>query len=197
VRRKLLLFLLLAGLGLGGFDFAGFCLFAANLKADSTVRGDAAIALTGGSGLRIAAGVELVTTGAVPQLLVSGVHKDVTMEDVATLGGGDPEIYTCCVTLGRMAATTVGNAKEAAAWTSENGYESIVLVTSDYHVPRSLILMNRAMPEIDLIVYPVRTNIDPSRPFSSFRTLRSLLQEWLKWRVTKIGSGRDGVVSLR
>ena len=119
------------------------------------------------------------------------------MDDVAALAGGPAETYSCCVELGREARTTVGNAKEAAGWAGENGYGSIVLVTSDYHLPRSAILMAQAMPEVDLIVYPVRGSIDPSQPFESFRTARSLIQEWLKWRVTKLRSGRDGVVSLR
>ena len=197
MRRRLFSILLAVGLGFGVFDFFGFCLSAANLKADASVRADAAIALTGGSGERIAAGVALVTNGAVPRLLISGVHEDVTMEDVAALAGGPEETYACCVELGWQAATTVGNAQEAAGWASENGYGSLVLVTSDYHLPRSAILMAQAMPEVDLIVYPVRGSIDPSQPLASFRTARSLIQEWLKWRVTKLRSGRDGVVSLR
>lgn len=197
MRRRLLILVLVFGLGFAFFDFLGFCLFASKLEADANIKADAAIALTGGSGSRIAAGVELVSSGAVPQLLVSGVHPDVTMEDVAALAGGAAEIYECCVKLGRMAATTIGNAEEAAVWTKENGYESIVLVTSDYHVPRSLILMGKAMPNTDLIVYPVRSKIDSGKPFGSFGTMRSLMQEWLKWRVTKFRTGRDGVVSLR
>ncbi len=197
MRRKLVLFALAVLAVFAVFDFWTFCLFTAKLTPDPSVRADAAIALTGGSGLRIAAGVELVSNGAVPQLLVSGVHEDVTMEDIVQLAGGPAETYSCCVTLGRMATTTVGNAEEAGHWTRENGYGSIVLVTSDYHMPRSLILMNKAMPDTDMIIYPVRSKIDPSQPFSSFKTFRSLLQEWLKWRVTKLSSGRDGVVSLR
>ena len=197
MRRRLLLLVLLFGTGFAIFDFLGFCLFASKLEADANIKADAAIALTGGSGARIAAGVELVSSGAVPRLLVSGVHPDVTMGDIAKLAGGPAETYACCVELGRMAATTIGNAEEAAAWTQENSYQSIVLVTSDYHVPRSLILMGDAMPNVDLIVYPVRSKVDVSKPLSSFATLRSLMQEWLKWRVTKFRTGRDGVVSLR
>jgi len=197
MRRRLFLFLLAGLAAFAVFDFWAFCLFTAKLTPDKAVQADAAIALTGGSGMRIAAGVELVSRGAVPQLLVSGVHPDVTMEDIAGLAGGAADTYACCVTLGRMAATTVGNAKEAGDWTRENEYTSIILVTSDYHMPRSLILMNQVMPDIDMIIYPVRSKIDPSRPFSSFKTFRSLCQEWLKWRVTKLRSGRDGVVSLR
>ena len=196
MRRKLFIFSLLALAVFAVFDFWTFCLFATKLTPAKDVRADAAIALTGGSGLRIAAGVELVVSGAVPKLLVSGVHPDVTMDDIAKLGGGPAETYACCVTLGRIAATTVGNAEEAGDWTQENGYGSIVLVTSDYHMPRSLILMNKAMPDMDMILYPVRTKIDPGRPFESFKTFRSLVQEWMKWRVTKLRSGRDGVVSL-
>lgn len=197
MRRRFLLFLLMVATVFAVFDFWTFCLFTAKLTPDSSVRANAAIALTGGSGLRITAGLELLGSGAVPQLLVSGVHEDVTMEDIAKLGTVEPETLDCCVTLGRMANTTIGNAAEASQWTRENGFESILLVTSDYHMPRTLILMDKAMPDIDMVIYPVRTRIDPGHPFESFKTFRSLVQEWMKWRVTKLRSGRDGVVSLR
>ena len=62
---------------------------------------------------------------------------------------------TCCIELGHDAADTVGNARETAAWAKAGNYRSLRLVTSDYHMPRSLAVFRRAMPHIDLIAHPV------------------------------------------
>lgn len=151
------------------------------------VTADGAIALTGGAGHRIAAGVQLVETGAVSRLLVSGVDRGVSVNDIIRISGGDPETYACCVDLGYVATSTHGNAEESAAWAALNGYDELIVVTSDYHLPRSLIHLARAMPETALIAYPVRTEVDPSKPFANQRNRRGLLVEWFKWRVTRAG----------
>lgn len=185
------LVLVLAGLAIWAtMDFLGFCRRTATLVPPTSVSGDAAISLTGGGGLRIAAGVALVETGAAERLLVSGVHPDVTIAEIAALAGGSPEVYACCVDIGYVAETTRGNAEETASWALERNYDDLIIVTSDYHMPRSLILLERAMPDVRLAAYPVRTRIDPSKPFSSWRTFRGLVWEWSKWRVTLAGGDK-------
>lgn len=170
-------------------DFSAFCQRAANLTVPDAHQGDAVIALTGGSGLRIAAGVRLIEAGAAPHLLVSGVHPDVTMDQITALAGGPASIYACCVTLGRVAETTAGNAAETARWASDEGHRKLIIVTSDYHMPRSLILLHRAMPELELVAYPVRSRIDPYKPLRNWRSVRGLGAEWIKWRITQARYG--------
>lgn len=182
--------LVLAGLLLAGLlDFSSWARRAASLPVPTNPNGDAAIALTGGSGLRIAAGVRLVGSGAADYLLISGVHPDVTLDEIAALAGGPADTYACCVELGRMAETTVGNAEEAARWAGENGHRRLIIVTSNYHMPRSLILLDRTMPDLELIAYPVQSRIDPASPFGSLQSLRGLGAEWAKWRITKARYG--------
>lgn len=144
---------------------------------------------TGGSGLRIAAAVDLIEAGHAQRALISGVNPDITVEELIRRTGGEPAVYECCVDFDYVAKTTVGNAKESASWTTSNAYETIILVTSDYHMPRSLLLLGNAIPNVDLIPYPVRTRIDPTVPFESIRSFRGLLSEWLKWRVTNLRLG--------
>lgn len=171
--------------GLAG-DFLMFARRASALTPGPDTRGDAIVALTGGSGLRIAAGVELVAEGRGERLLISGVHPDVTMQDLINLAGGDPAVWACCVDLGYTAETTLGNADETAAWAYENGYDELVLVTSDYHMARSLLVLQAAMPDIGLEAWPVRTVIDPSRIFTDPKSLKGVFLEWAKWRVTTL-----------
>jgi len=179
-------------LALGLFDFYAFCKHAALPQTVQPQNADAVIALTGGSGLRIAASIGLIDAGAADHLLISGVHPDVTMTEIEALGGEPSSVYRCCVDLGYQAETTYGNAQEAARWAKTGGHDSLIIVTSNYHMPRSLILLQRAMPELELLPYPVQSLIDPARPFSSFRSAKGLITEWLKWRVTRVIYGNAG-----
>ncbi|WP_375208510.1 YdcF family protein [Hyphomonas jannaschiana] len=173
-------------LGLLAIDFLLFAQRAANMKPDPAVKGDAIVALTGGSGLRIAEGVKLVSEGRGGHLLISGVHPDVTMEELIELAGGDPDVWACCVTIGHAAETTLGNADETAAWAYENGYHDLIVVTSDYHMARSVLVLQDAMPDLTLEPWPVRTVIDPSHLFTDYRSLKGVFLEWAKWRVTTL-----------
>ncbi len=189
MRRYLVL--VLAGLAVwAAADFLGFCRRTAALAPPARIAGDAAISLTGGGGERIAAGIALVEQRVAERLLVSGVHPDVTIAEIAALAGGSPDVYACCVDIGYVAETTRGNAEETASWAKEWNYDDLIVVTSDYHMPRSLILLERAMPYVRLAPYPVRTRIDPSRPFSDWRTFKGLVWEWSKWRVTLAGGDK-------
>lgn len=179
-----LFFVALAGIT---FDFFAFANRAAESVPAIAHEADGVVALTGGSGMRIAAGVDLVTAGRGERLLISGVNPDVGMDDLITLAGGAPETYACCVDIGYQAETTIGNAEETAAWAYEHGYTRLIIVTSDYHMQRSLLLLHRAMPDLELEPYPVRTVVDPSAVLRDPKSFRGVLTEWAKWRVTALG----------
>ena len=179
-----LFFVALAGIM---FDFFAFANRAAESVPAVAHEADGVVALTGGSGMRIAAGVDLVTAGRGERLLISGVNPDVGMDDLITLAGGAPETYACCVDIGYRAETTIGNAEETAAWAYEHGYTRLIIVTSDYHMQRSLLLLPRAMPDLELQPYPVRTVVDPSAVLRDPKSFRGVLTEWAKWRVTALG----------
>jgi uncharacterized SAM-binding protein YcdF (DUF218 family) len=172
--------------GMLAIDFLLFARRAANMTPDLAVKGDAIVALTGGSGMRIAEGVRLVSAGRGGHLLISGVHPDVTIEDLIDLAGGDPEVWACCVTIGHAAETTLGNADETAAWAYENGYHELIVVTSDYHMARSVLVLQDAMPDISLRPWPVRSVINPAKIFTDYNSLKGVFLEWAKWRVTTL-----------
>lgn len=118
---------------------------------------DAVVALTGASDLRLEAAVRLLERGKGRRLLISGVNKDATRADVLIVTGAVKPIYDCCVDLGYTAADTIGNAGEIAEWARGKGYTRLIVVTSDYHIPRTMLLMRAAMPEATLTAYPVVT----------------------------------------
>ena len=59
------------------------------------------------------------------------------------------------IVLGHAADNTLGNARETAGWMQQEGYRSLRLVTSWYHMRRSLLEFERAMPDTRIIAEPV------------------------------------------
>jgi len=184
IALRALAFLAVAGLALG------FVLFAGRVAGFDTPtsdrRADAIVVLTGDVG-RTTAGRELLREGRAPQLLISGVDPSATPADIQRHSGLSDDELACCVILGRNATDTIGNAREAGALVRENGYRSLIIVTSDYHLPRSLLEMRSLMPGVDLIPYPVRT----TPPWRDPGATRLWLQEyandtavWLRRTVT-------------
>lgn len=115
---------------------------------------DAIVVLTGGS-LRLETGFQLLAERKAEKLFVSGVQKGVPIDDLLALHGLTAADMACCITLGYMAADTGGNAQESATWVRANGLGSVRLVTSNYHMPRSLMEFHATMPKLEIVPHPV------------------------------------------
>ncbi|MDD3288212.1 MAG: YdcF family protein [Alphaproteobacteria bacterium] len=115
---------------------------------------DAIVVLTGGSE-RISTGLDLLKSGKGKKLLVSGVHQGLNVDRIMGNQNIPQELRDCCVTLGHEATDTMGNADETAAWVKAGGFKSIRLVTSHYHMPRSLLLFNEELKDIRIVPHPV------------------------------------------
>ena len=140
----------------------GLLAFAARVErltpADEPAPADGIVALTGGSGERINAGVQLLETGKAKRLLISGVGQHVTRGELQIIVGAAKPLFDCCVDLGFRAANTLGNARETAAWARAHGYRRLILVTADYHMPRAGLELRSAMPEATVEPYPIVTS---------------------------------------
>jgi uncharacterized SAM-binding protein YcdF (DUF218 family) len=164
-------------IALVGLYVAGFAIFASHLPKVPRELGhvDGIVALTGG-GSRLDAAVALFEKGIGERLLISGVNTQATKRDLKQLAHGKQR-FECCADLGYAAENTFGNAKEAAAWARFYRYKRIVLVTSRYHMPRSVAEFQDAMPEMIIIPYPV----DPDSGRGSWTRLRVLHSEYAKY----------------
>lgn len=126
---------------------------------DPGVPTDAIVVLTGGMG-RIEQGVELLKQDRAKMLLVSGVDKDVKPEELVAEYGIDIHHPVLSDGISRMVLDygprdTVGNARETAKWMRENDLHSLRLVTSSYHMPRSMLEFRHAMPDVVILPSPV------------------------------------------
>ena len=165
-------------------DFHRWIEQVSELTPAAAPKGVAIVALTGGSGHRISAALKILESGAGKRLLVSGVHESVDVEALIHAAGGTITLYDCCIDFGRSARSTQGNAIETAEWVEEHAYQSIIVVTSDYHMPRSLLWFDDVLEGVDVIPYPVESAIRPRQWWTSWTSIKGLVLEWSKYRVT-------------
>ena len=150
-------FLVFAAGALFALWFAGLLWFATALPrevGDAGERTDAIVVLTGGSA-RLSQGLDLLAQERAQKLFVSGVYRGVDITELFRVRQQSPDEFACCVSLGHEADDTRGNAVETAAWMRAQGFESLRLVTANYHMPRSLLEFRHAMPDFDIVPHPV------------------------------------------
>jgi uncharacterized SAM-binding protein YcdF (DUF218 family) len=144
-------------LGVGLMAFAARV--AHSTPAAEPPKAEGVVVLTGVSSQRIAEGMRLLREGKARRMLVSGVNRDATRADIQRLARAvAAPLYNCCVDLGFEAEDTIGNARETAEWARARGYDNLIVVTADYHMPRALLELHSALPGVVLTPYPVATN---------------------------------------
>jgi uncharacterized SAM-binding protein YcdF (DUF218 family) len=122
--------------------------------AEDPAQADAIVVLTGGK-QRLETGLALLAAGTAKTLFISGVNPQVDRAALLRALGPAAGREACCIVLGRQAENTRGNAQETAGWMQGEGYRSLRLVTSWYHMPRSLLEFRRAMPLLTILAHPV------------------------------------------
>ena len=161
---------------------AGFLVFIAHLPAApvSLPRADGIVALTGGDE-RLRTAVNLLEKGVGKRLLITGVDLQTTKAVLGQLAHGGAR-FSCCADIGYAAEDTHGNAEEAAQWTRENHFNSLVIVTGRYHMPRTMREFSAVLPDVSLIAYPVeQSRIDLNGWWRHPRTMELLHREYVKY----------------
>jgi uncharacterized SAM-binding protein YcdF (DUF218 family) len=166
---------------------AGFVWFVASsylMQPDASSTTDAIVVVTGGR-LRLEAGLELFAAGKARKLFISGVNQHVDRDELLHSLKPLPENAACCIVLGHEAIDTFGNARETAEWMHAEGYLSLRLVTSWYHMRRSLLEFGRAMPRVRIVAHPVYApHVDPQRWWNWHGAPLLVLGEYDKYLVT-------------
>jgi uncharacterized SAM-binding protein YcdF (DUF218 family) len=162
----------------------GFMLFAEAATQHAALpreKADGIVVLTG-THQRIHEAARLLASGYGGRLLVSGVNPQATGEELRRIVRLDQRLFSCCVDLGYEAKDTIGNAEETRTWVDAHGYASVIVVTSDFHMPRSLAELGRAMPDVRLVPHPVPSRSPRGKAWwRNPSTLRVLAAEYVKF----------------
>jgi len=165
----------------------GFVAFISFLpKSPAALKGaDGIVVLTGGE-TRLDRAVALFESGVGKRLLISGVDEATTKEILKHLVHGGPR-FDCCADLGYTAEDTRGNAQETADWARAHHFHRLILVTARYHMPRSLQEFATAMPDVELLPYPVEQDrINLADWWGHPRTIYLLHREYVKYLVSLV-----------
>jgi uncharacterized SAM-binding protein YcdF (DUF218 family) len=162
----------------------GFVAFLAQLRGvevQPARNADGIVVLTGGSS-RVSDAMELLAGGYGKRLLISGVHPTNAASDISRSLPDNQQLLRCCVDLDRSAVNTRSNAAETRRWVHERGFKSLIVVTSNYHMPRAIVELSHAMPDIALIPFSVVGDKWRDEPWwTSGATVRLLLSEYAKY----------------
>ena len=173
--------------GAGVFLFIGFIRFAtiiASFNQPSPPVGDGIVVLTGGKS-RIDSALQLLEDGRAKRLLITGVYRETTKNTIMSLFPAQKELFSCCIDLDWNAMDTKQNGLETAKWMEKQKFSSLIVVTSDYHMPRSMLEMTRAMPDIRLLPYVARNKNAPKQAvIGDSEHLRMMVREFIKTMVS-------------
>ena len=162
----------------------GFIVFANSVDREHSVpqrSADGIAVLTGGVA-RIDEAMKLLAEGKAKRVLITGVNRTTTTEELKELASQGDQYFTCCVDIDKEARNTIDNATETSEWVALHHYGSIIVVTSNYHMPRALAELARVMPGVVLIPYSVvDNNVHLDRWWTYPGTTKLLLSEYLKY----------------
>jgi len=180
IRRAFLLAVFLFLVVLAGFISFAFKVERQTIQLNK--KADGMIVLTGGAD-RIPDAIELFSKGHASRMLITGVNPGITRAEIGRLNPKYRELIDCCVDLGYEALNTSGNAREARRWTEQNPIrQSLIVVTSNYHMPRALAELRDGLPDLELIPYPVvSAKMRDSSWWQSSQAVRLMSSEYLKY----------------
>ena len=168
---------------------AGFIGFLSQLRGTESKpprTADGIVVLTGGAS-RVSDAMELLADGYGRRLLISGVHPASGASDISRSLTDNQSLLSCCVDLDRSAINTRSNAAETRRWARERGFKSLIVVTSNYHMPRAIVELSHAMPDVMLIPFAVVGDKWREEPWwSNSGTLRLVISEYVKYVAAEV-----------
>jgi len=182
-RRVIFIILCLTALGAAALGI-GFIWFVERLQiGEVTLDRDAdGIVVLTGRASRISDAIELLATKRGKRLLITGVYPTTTAAAIARLVPEHQQWFSCCVDLDHSAVNTVGNAIQTRNWVKQNDFKSLIVVTSNYHMPRTMVELSHQLPDVTFIPFPIapdRVRIESW--WSSVATTKLLFAEYLKY----------------
>jgi len=182
-RRAVLMGLVLA-VALVAADFLWFVHQMPTAEVAPARSADGIVALTGGP-FRINDALDLLAAGRGKRLLISGVNPATRRGEISRLMPEHERWFACCVDIDHS-ATTIGNAIETRQWVKARGFQSLIVVTANFHIPRALVELGHELPDATLVPYGVVSEkMRIEAWWENPETARLLFLEYLKYIVAR------------
>ena len=174
----------------------GFLWFVTQLSSKEvplTRSADGIVVLTGGAS-RVNDAFELLASKRGKRLLITGVYPATDSNEISRVLPEYERLSACCIDLDRTAVNTLGNAISTKRWAQAQGFKSLIVVTSSYHMPRALVELAHQLPGVELVPFPVVTERLRAKPWwSNYDTAKLLFSEYVKYIVASIRMRLDPV----
>ena len=146
---------------------------------------DGVVVFSGGEN-RIQSAVQILSKGYGERLFISGVNPMTKKNDISLKLISDKAIFTCCIDLGNNATNTLENANETKEWIGELNYKNVIIVTSNYHMKRSLFILRNTIPEVNFISFPIKSSYANETGKFNYLNFKLLANEYLKYVYTRL-----------
>ena len=142
---------------------------------------DSIVVLTGDK-FRISKGMEILSNGIGEKLLLSGVNKNIELINIKNEFPKYNNFFDCCVDIDNISSNTFENSRETFLWLEKNKYNSLLIVSSDYHMPRVKLEFERFFETGNTYYHPVNSNND----VNAIGKIKKLFFEYVKYMRTYI-----------
>ena len=140
---------------------------------------DAIFVLSGGEG-RIQEGYRAWSSGAARELYILGAGRTVPVTRIVPEVSRIPAGALSRIHVEGWSENTLENAFSAKSAVGQGKYSSVILVTSDYHVPRAVLAFRKVLPpEVSLSVIRVRPEGGAGASWRWAR--RHFIEGWKYW----------------
>jgi len=153
--------------------------FKTNYSAFTSI--DSIVVLTGDK-FRISKGMEILSNGVGEKLLLSGVNKNIKLINIKNEFPKYKNFFDCCVDIDNISSNTFENSRETFLWLEKNKYTSVLIVSSNYHMPRVKLEFERFFKTENTYYHPVNSNND----VKVIGKVKKLFLEYVKYMRTYI-----------
>ena len=149
---------------------------------------EAIVVLTGGRG-RISKAIELYKEGKAGVLYVSGANQKASSTTILGSELKQAEQLGLAI-IERKSKDTLENATETLNFIHQKNIKSVILVTSNYHLKRSLYVFKRILPEdVEILGYPVESlKINESNWWKTSIGVELTVGEYIKYLMARFST---------
>ena len=163
--------------------FIFFLLLVKNFKSDyTTIKSIDSIVVLTGDKFRISKGMEILSNGIGEKLLLSGVNKNIKLTNIMNEFPKYKNFFDCCVEIENISSNTFENSIETFLWLEKNKYNSVLIVSSDYHMPRAKLEFEKFLNTKNTYYHPVNSNNN----LMAIGKIKKLFLEYVKYMITYI-----------